>query len=129
VSHIVWWEVESPDPTVFREFHGRLWRWRFRQEFADSDLGTDYWVILDGQRGIGGLQSTQSAPAPGVRLYLEVGDLEGTLRDIERHRGRMTRRRTHLGDDDRWFAQFDDPTGISFGLWTAHPLRSREIDS
>jgi predicted enzyme related to lactoylglutathione lyase len=32
--------------------------------------------------------------------------------------GKVERRRTELGGDDRWFALALDPSGVSFGLWT-----------
>jgi predicted enzyme related to lactoylglutathione lyase len=123
MSQIVWWEIETPDPEAFQAFHGALWGWRFQRAFEDSELGADYWIIQSGGRGIGGLQraATTTPPHPGSRLYLEVDDLEQSLRTVEKLGGRVDRRRTALGGDDRWFATATDPTGVTFGLWTEHP--------
>jgi predicted enzyme related to lactoylglutathione lyase len=62
------------------------------------------------------------APQPGTRLYVEVDDLEETLRRAEALGGAVERRRTALGGDDRWFAVVTDPSGVSFGMWTEHEL-------
>jgi predicted enzyme related to lactoylglutathione lyase len=123
MSHIVWWEIETPDPEAFQGFHGAMWGWTFAPAFADGELDADYWVIRVGDEGIGGLQRSASGDPPraGVRLYVEVPDLEASLRRVQSLGGRVERPRTELGGDDRWFATAVDPTGISFGLWTANP--------
>ena len=79
----------------------------------------------DGDTGIGGLQRAPSgtAPRPGVRLYVAVDDLEGSLARAASLGAAVERTRTALGGDDRWFAVVTDPAGVSFGLWTAHPAR------
>ena len=123
MSAIVWWEVETPLVDDFQRFHGALWGWRFRPAFQDTELGRDYWLILAGDTGIGGLQraSTSEPPRAGTRLYLEVDDLEATLDRAVELGATVERGRTALGGDDRWFANVLDPAGISIGLWTANP--------
>jgi predicted enzyme related to lactoylglutathione lyase len=123
MSTIVWWEIETRAPEVFQDFHGALWGWTFEPAFADTELGADYWLIKVDGRGIGGLQRSASDDRPhaGTRLYVEVTDLEQALRDVEAAGGRLERRRTALGGDNRWFATALDPTGIAFGMWTARP--------
>ena len=120
MPEIVWWEIETPAPERFQEFHGALWGWTFEPAFADMELGADYWIIRSGDRGLGGLQraATSAVPHAGARLYLEVGDLEATLRRVTTLGGQTERERTPLGGADRWFAIVRDPSGISFGLWT-----------
>ncbi|WP_250445777.1 VOC family protein [Actinotalea sp. C106] len=121
---IVWWEIETPDPDGFQRFHGALWGWTFEPAFANTALGADYWIIQQDQHGIGGLQrASASAPRPsvGTRVYLEMDDLETTLDRIAELGGDVERARTALGGDDRWFATFRDPTGVSIGLWTGNP--------
>ena len=123
MSQIVWWEIETREPEVFQEFHRAMWRWTFEPAFVDTQLGADYWIIkVDGQ-SIGGLQraASDARPHAGTRLYVEVDDLESVLRDVRLRGGFVERTRTALGGDDRWFATALDPTGVSFGMWTAHP--------
>jgi predicted enzyme related to lactoylglutathione lyase len=123
MSQIVWWEIETPAPEAFQRFHQTLWGWTFEPAFHDTDLGADYWLIKAGGRSIGGLQraGTDARPHAGTRLYVEVADLEEVLRQVRALGGQVERARTELGGDDRWFATALDPTGVSFGMWTAHP--------
>lgn len=126
MAGIVWWEIETAEPEAFQRFHGALWGWSFEPAFADTALGADYWIIRHAGRGIGGLQrAAASAPRPavGTRVYLEVEDLETTLGRAVALGGVVERTRLALGGDDRWFAIIRDPTGVSLGLWTAHPAR------
>lgn len=121
MAGIVWWEIETRDPRAFQRFHEDMWGWQFQPAFADTQLGADYWIIQDGDDGIGGLQhaSSDAPPQVGTRIYLEVDDLEAALARVVENGGRIERARTELGGDDRWFATILDPTGISFGLWTS----------
>ena len=123
MSHIVWWETETPAPDVFKRFHGAMWGWVFEPAFANSELDADYWIIKVGDESIGGLQRSVSKAHPhaGTRLYVEVADLEEVLTEVEDRGGQVERSRTALGGDDRWFATAFDPTGVSFGMWTSHP--------
>ncbi|HEU4424461.1 MAG TPA: hypothetical protein VFR67_18185 [Pilimelia sp.] len=129
MSHIVWWEIETRMPEVFQRFHGTLWGWTFEPAFADTELGADYWIIKADGRSIGGLQRSASDARPhaGTRLYVEVADLEATFTEIRNSGGTVERFRTALGDDDRWFATALDPTGVSFGMWTAHAPAERPL--
>lgn len=123
MSQIVWWEIESPDPDAFQRFHAALWGWTFQRAFEDSELDADYWIIQVDGRGIGGLQraATSTPPHAGTRLYVEVDDLEKALALVAAQGGSVERRRTALGGADRWYGTAMDPTGVTFGMWTAHP--------
>jgi uncharacterized protein len=123
---VVWWELESPDPAGSQEFYGQLFGWTFRRAFDEpgSELGRDYWIVERDGQGIGGLQPTlpdAAAPQAGVRLYVEVSDLEATIESAARLGATVERQRVFLGSDDFWFANVRDPQGISLGLWTAQP--------
>lgn len=116
MTAIVWWEIETPAPERFQEFHAALWGWTFEPAFADTELGADYWIIKTGERSLGGLQRAASSAAPhaGTRLYVEVTDLEGALERAVQLGGTVERTRTSLGGADRWFAILRDPAG---SLW------------
>jgi len=94
-----------------------------RARALHSELEADSWIIGSGGRGLGGLQraATSVPPHAGARLYAEVDDLEQTLVKVEAYGGRVERRRTELGGDDRWYATVLDPTGVTLGLWTQNP--------
>jgi predicted enzyme related to lactoylglutathione lyase len=76
---------------------------------------------------VGGLQRSADdrSPHAGVRLYLEVDDLEQVLRRVTELGGQVERWRVTLGGSDRWFGTMLDPSGVSFGLWTANPRAAR----
>jgi predicted enzyme related to lactoylglutathione lyase len=126
VGDVVWWEIETPAPERFQEFHGRLWGWTFEAAFGGTELDADYWLIKSGGTSIGGLRRSETGaePHPGVRLYLEVDDLEATLARVTALGGRIERDRVALGGADRWFAVVRDPGEISFGLWTPNAASS-----
>ena len=118
---IVWWEVETPNPEAFQDFHAAMWGWTFESAFDNTELGAGYWIVREGANGIGGLQRSdgESTPAVGVRLYVAVDNLEHALQRSANLGAVVERERTALGGDDRWFATITDPSGVSFGLWTA----------
>jgi predicted enzyme related to lactoylglutathione lyase len=123
---VVWWEIESPDPDRTQRFYGALFGWEFRRAFDEpnSELGRRYWIVERDGNGIGGLQESQLGTAPanaGVRLYVQVDDLEATLSRAVELGATSERPRTFLGTDDFWFANVRDPAGISLGLWTSRP--------
>jgi predicted enzyme related to lactoylglutathione lyase len=125
-GQVVWWEIETPDPDGSQRFYGELFGWTFRKDFDQpgSQLDRAYWIIESDGRALGGLQrALPGAPAAqvGVRLYVEVSDLEAVLAQAEALGAEVERVRTYLGADDFWFANFRDPQGISVGLWTANP--------
>jgi predicted enzyme related to lactoylglutathione lyase len=124
MSEIVWWEIETPDPEAFQRFHTTMWGWDFQRAFENSELTADYWIIQVNGRGIGGLQraATSSPPHAGARLYVQVDDLEEALERVTAGGGRIERRRTALGGADRWYGTALDPTGVTFGMWTAKPV-------
>jgi predicted enzyme related to lactoylglutathione lyase len=33
MAGIVWWEIETPDPQAFQQFHGAMWGWEFAPAF------------------------------------------------------------------------------------------------
>ncbi|WP_147375280.1 VOC family protein [Jiangella rhizosphaerae] len=131
MSHdVVWWEIETPDPAGARAFYGALFGWTFERAFdgPESELGGDYWLIRRGGDGagasIGGLQAAlpgRPPPSAGVRLYVEVDDLEATVERAAALGATVERGRTLLGGDDFWFATVRDPQGVSVGLWTSRP--------
>jgi predicted enzyme related to lactoylglutathione lyase len=127
VTDIVWWEIETPAPEGFQEFHGALWGWTFEPAFAATELRADYWIIRSAGHSLGGLQRAapgSASPNAGARLYLEVDDLEATLRQATALGGQVERGRTALGGSDRWFAIIRDPSGVSFGVWTPNDLQA-----
>lgn len=119
MGEVVWWEVDTALPEVFQRFHGKLWGWSFSRAFEDTELTTDYWVIQHEGKDIGGMQRAASdADSRGMRVYVRVSDLEATLTRVLALGGTIETPRVNL-DGSQWFANFRDPTGVSFGVWTS----------
>lgn len=121
---VVWWEIQSHDPAGTQRFYGEMFGWAFRRAFDEpgSELSQEYWIVEHDGEAIGGLQAMLSeAPAThaGVRLYVEVADLEATLARAAALGATIERRRTYLGSDDFWFGNVRDPQGMPLGLWTS----------
>ncbi len=113
---VVWWEIESPDPDRTQGFSRDMFGWGFRRAFDEpnSELGRRYWIVERGGAEIGGLQESPPTASPahaGVRLYVEVDDLEATLLRAVELGATRKRGRTFLGTDDFWFANVRDPIG------------------
>ena len=126
MRELVWWEIESREPAAFQQFASDLFGWRFESAFENTQLAAEYWIVRHGDRSIGGLQKAAETASPaqvGTRIDSDVDDLEVRLPRSYGWAGKVERSRTHLGGDDRWFATFTDPTGVSIGLWTARPAR------
>jgi predicted enzyme related to lactoylglutathione lyase len=118
MPQLVWWEIETPNPDAFREFHTAMWGWTFAPAVADSGASAEYWVIMQDGYRIGGLQRAEvsSAPHPGTRIYFQVPDLGAALRRARDLGARTERGRSGLTGTDGWFATVVDPSGISIGL-------------
>ena len=84
MSQIVWWEIETPEPEAFQEFHSAMWGWTFEPAFANTELDAEYWIIKGDGKSLGGLQRSQSRKPPhaGTRLYVEVAELEAALERV-----------------------------------------------
>lgn len=124
MAGIVWWEIETPQPELFQDFHTVLFGWDFESAFAGTELEEDYWIIQHDGKGIGGLQRADAGaatPSVGTRVYVEVDDLELVLGQVIDLGGTVDRARTRIGEDDEWFGIIRDPTGVSIGLWTPNP--------
>jgi predicted enzyme related to lactoylglutathione lyase len=96
---VVWWEIESADPVGTQAFYGAMFGWTFARAFdgPQSELGREYWLVQSGGRGIGGLQTALSGaatPQAGVRLYVEVDNLEAAL-DAAKQLGAEVERGEH----------------------------------
>lgn len=59
-----------------------------------------------------------------MRLNVAVDNPEHALQRSANLGAIVERERTALGGDNRWFATITDPSGVSFGLWTATAERS-----
>jgi uncharacterized protein len=117
---VTWWELQVPDLEQGKAFYGAVFGWTFQPFGDDFELasGADGAPIggLDGRTGKG-----ESPAGRGVRVYVQVEDLEATLAKVTAAGGAVTTPRTLITEEYGWFAYFTDPSGLTLGLATSNP--------
>ncbi len=111
MSKLCHWEIPSTDIASSMKFYGELFGWEF-QGWSD-----DY-TLFSVEGGIGGgLTKVEAMPAPGIRAYVEVDDIEATLAKVEELGGRVVEPKTEIGQGMGATAGFEDVCGAYVGLW------------
>jgi predicted enzyme related to lactoylglutathione lyase len=118
INNVTWWEIPVADLDNGARFFGAVFGWTF------APMGDGYrGVHADGVL-IGGLfESPETSRGDGVRVYVNVLDLEANLVAAERAGGTIRRPRTEVGGDMGWWAEIADPAGRTLGLCTSQPAR------
>lgn len=118
VNTVTWWEVPVADLDRAQAFYGAVFGWTF-QPFGDGYLG-----IFNESGMIGGLfQAPDKVDGDGIRVYVNVADLEAVLAAAERAGGSVTHPREEVGGDMGWWAEIADDGGRRLGLCTGNPAR------
>jgi predicted enzyme related to lactoylglutathione lyase len=113
LNTVTWWEIPVLDLEQAKTFYGAVFGWTF-QPFGDGYAG----IVADGAM-IGGLsESGAEGIGEGVRIYVNVADLESVLTAVEANGGSTRTPRTEVGGDMGWWAHFTDPQGRVIGLCT-----------
>lgn len=116
---VTWWELQVNDVQQAEEFYGSVFGWSF-QPFGD---GYAMVTAPDGTP-LGGLDAdTGKGEQPagrGSRVYVQVADLEQTLKTVEASGGTVVATRTLVSEDYGWWAMFTDPSGLRIGLVTSN---------
>jgi uncharacterized protein len=116
VGHI---ELYSYEPPATRRFYNAVFGWTFEE--TSYGPGMTYTMFRAPGAPHGGLMGRNGVPAetPATLVYINVADLDKTVRDIEGAGGKVHMRMEvpHVG----WFAVFEAPGGIVQAVWQAHP--------
>ncbi len=110
---VVHFEIVGSDNAKTRQFYTDLFDWTI-----DADNPMDYGMVNTGSdRGIGGgiLGVEEEDDRPGVKLYVEVDDLQAYLDKAEQMGGKTILPPTVIPDMVT-FALFADPDGTLIGL-------------
>lgn len=76
--------------------------------------------IFKAPDGVGGGLSTEAkvTEKPGVYIYIEVEDIDATLKKIEENGGKGTHPKTQVSPEHGYYAAFTDVEGNGIGLWS-----------
>ncbi len=110
-----WVEIGSTDLDASAAFYSAVFGWQVTP-FADG-----YLVALSRGRQVGGFYRWAEPVPDGIRVYVTVVDLEGTLARVTAHGGTVLHERTEIGPDQGWWADFRDPAGTLLGVTTMAP--------
>ena len=112
---VTWWELQVDDLETAKRFYGTVFGWVF-QPFGE---GFEMASLPDGTP-VGGLDSAdgkgEQPAGRGVRVYVQVDDLEQTLDAITTNGGSVLEKRTLISEEYGWYALFADPSGLRIGL-------------
>ena len=106
-------ELQGPDPEGTAKFYSQVFGWH-----AESMPGEWPYVVVDTHsgKGINGGMGSSPDGGPHVNVYAEVDDIQKYLDKIESLGGKTIVPPMDAGNVR--FAQFADPQGTAFGLFT-----------
>ncbi len=106
--------VEIPTTNLKRamKFFGTVFGWEFK-EYPE----VKYVLFKTGAEPGGGFMLVKKMPKKGqVNVYINVEDIDAKLKEIKKARGKVTVKRTPVGDMG-FFATFLTPDGCALCLW------------
>ena len=116
INTVTWWEIPVQDLEQAKSFYAAVFGWGF------TPFGEGYEGILAGERMIGGLSASETETVgEGIRIYVQVDDMEAVLAKVEANGGATKTPRTEIGGDMGWWGNFTDPQGRIIGLATNTP--------
>ncbi|MEJ7628930.1 MAG: VOC family protein [Nocardioidaceae bacterium] len=116
LNTVTWWEIPVQELDKAKTFYAAVFGWTF------EPFGEGYAAVLAAGVMIGGLsESGGEDVSEGVRIYVNVSDLEGVLAVVSSNGGAVKTPRQEVGGDMGWWANFTDPQGRIIGLATNNP--------
>jgi predicted enzyme related to lactoylglutathione lyase len=110
---VVHFEILGSDGKQLQNFYGALFGWK-----VDASNPMDYGLVTGDDAGVGGGIAASQDGKPLVTVYVDVADLEATLKKAESLGGKRI-----MGPMDvpggPTLAQFADPAGNVIGLTKA----------
>lgn len=118
--------IEIPTTNLARakKFFEKVFGWTYR------DVPEMKYVLFRaGSPPDGGFTLVKKMPARGqVNVYIEVADIDVTLKSIRAARGKVVGKKTPVGTMG-WMAQFATPDGCRLCLWQSVPKAAGEPDN
>ena len=97
-----------------KKFYGEVFGWKFRK----MD-GMNY-MLFETPSGLGGGfdLSYEIASKPGFAFYIEVENIDDTIKKVEEIGGKCAREKTQISPDYGYMAFINDLEGNLIGLWS-----------
>ncbi len=109
-------EIPAINLEKSKRFFGTVFGWTFSYI---QDI--DYTIIHTGKYPNGGFEIMKRMPKKGqVIPYIEVEDINITMKSIRKARGKMLTKKSQVGSMG-WRAQFETPDGVQLALWQSNP--------
>jgi len=109
-------EIPSTNVEKSKKFFSAVFGWTFSHL---SDI--DYTIIHTGKHPNGGFELMKRIPKKGqVIPYIEVEDIDTTLKLIRKAHGKVLMKKSPVGAMG-WRSQFETPDGVVLSLWQSVP--------
>lgn len=111
ICHI---ELPSKDFVKAKKFYGDVFNWQF-EETKEMN-----YIVFKAPEGVnGGFTDTlEPAQKPGIVFYIEVDDIEATIKKAEEVGGKCFVGKTQISPEIGYFAMLYDLEGNQIGLWS-----------
>jgi uncharacterized protein len=105
-------EIPTTNIEKAKKFFGTVFGWTFSHI---QDI--NYTIIHTGKHPNGGFELVKKIPKKGqVIPYIEVEDIDATLKAIQKARGIVLTKKSQVGSMG-WRAHFSTPDGVQLALW------------
>lgn len=114
-------EIPTTNFKKAKKFYGAVFGWTF-QDLPDIN----YVLFRAGTPPNGGFFLVKKMPKKGqVNAYIEVEDIDATLKLIKKAKGKVVEKKTPIGTMG-WFATFATFDGCYLSLWQSVPQQPAE---
>jgi predicted enzyme related to lactoylglutathione lyase len=113
-AKVTHFEITGKDGTKLQDFYSKLFEWK-----VDASNPMNYGMVDQAQSGVGGgISGVMEGGGNYVTVYVEVDDLDSTLKKAEGLGGKTVMPPMDIPDGPK-IAQFTDPEGNMIGLLKA----------
>ena len=116
MHHIGHVQIPTTNVKKSKKFFAAVFGWTFTDH---SEL--DYTLFHTGGHPNGGFEKVKKMPKrPQVLVYIEVEDIDATLKTVKKAKGKVVKKKTEVRGMG-WDAEFETPDGCRLALWQSAP--------